>query len=126
MLSTYTSKLNKNIDFYGGVDFRYYKGIHTNEITDLYNGQYYTDSYYRGRVKASNNAAAANPAWQYEKLSVGDVVYRDYDGYVMSEGAFFQMEYNKDKLSWLVRCRIQDTGERTASITTRSTKNRRH
>ena len=32
-----------------------YKGIHTNEITDLYNGEYYTDSYYRGRVKAANN-----------------------------------------------------------------------
>ncbi len=110
LLSTYTSKLNKNIDFYGGVDFRYYKGIHTNEITDLYNGQYYTDSYYRGRVKASNNAAAANPAWQYEKLSVGDVVYRDYDGYVMSEGAFFQMEYNKDKLAAFVAGSLSNTG----------------
>ena len=110
LLSTYTTKINENIDFYGGSDFRYYKGIHTNEITDLYNGSYYTDSYYRGRVKAANNAAAANPAWKYEKLGVGDVVYRDYDGHVMSEGVFFQAEYNKDKLATFIAGSLSNTG----------------
>lgn len=110
LLSTYTTKINESIDFYGGIDFRYYKGIHTNEITDLYNGEYYTDSYYRGRVKAANNAAAANPSWQYEKLGVGDVVYRDYDGHVMSEGVFFQAEYNKDKLSTFIAGSLSNTG----------------
>ena len=110
LLSTYTTKLNQYIDFYGGIDFRYYKGIHTNEITDLYNGEYFVDSRYRANVKAANNAAAADPAWQYEKLGVGDVVYRDYDGFVMSEGVFFQAEYNRDKLAAFVAGSLSNTG----------------
>lgn len=110
LLSTYTTKINENIDFYGGIDYRYYKGIHTNEITDLYSGEYYTDSYYRKNVKAANNPKAADPNWKYEKLGVGDVVYRDYDGYVMSEGAFFQLEYNKDKIAAFVAGSISNTG----------------
>ena len=76
LLSTYTTKFGKYIDFYGGVDFRYYKGTHTNEISDLYGGQYFMDST-RGDVLASNNSAAADPMWKYEKLGVGDVVYRE-------------------------------------------------
>ena len=110
LLSTYTTKIGQYVDFYGGVDFRYYKGIHTNEITDLYNGEYYVDSYYRGRVKPAMNAAAADQAWKYEKLGVGDVVYRDYDGHVMSEGAFFQAEFNKDKLAAFVAGSLSNTG----------------
>lgn len=110
LLSTYTTKINDNIDFYGGVDFRYYKGEHTNEITDLYNGEYFTDIYYRSRVLASRNAAAADPNWKYEKLGVGDVVYRDYDGHVLQEGAFFQAEYNKNKLSAFLAGSISNTG----------------
>ena len=44
LISTYTTKIGENIDFYGGVDFRYYKGTHTNEINDLYDGKYFIDS----------------------------------------------------------------------------------
>jgi outer membrane cobalamin receptor len=101
LISTYTTKLNPNIDFYGGVDFRYYKGVHTNEIIDLFGGDYYMDIE-RGDVLPANNAAAADPTWKYEKLGIGDVVYRDYDSHVLEEGAFFQMEYSKDKLSAFV------------------------
>ena len=42
------------------------------------------DSSTRSGVSAANNIAAANPTWKYEKLGVGDVVYRDYDGHVVS------------------------------------------
>ena len=108
LLSTYTTKFGKYIDFYGGVDFRYYKGTHTNEISDLYGGQYFMDST-RGKVLAENNIAAADPMWKYEKLGVGDVVYRDYDGHVMQEGAFFQSEFNKDKLSAFVAGSLSNT-----------------
>ena len=108
LLSTYTTKFGKYIDFYGGVDFRYYKGTHTNEISDLYGGQYFMDST-RGDVLAENNIAAADPMWKYEKLGVGDVVYRDYDGHVMQEGAFFQSEFNKDKLSAFVAGSLSNT-----------------
>lgn len=35
LLSTYTTKFGENFDFYGGIDLRYYKGLHQNVITDL-------------------------------------------------------------------------------------------
>ena len=87
-LSTYTTKLSQNIDFYGGLDLRYYKGTHTNVITDLYGGDFFID-------KTSLPSST-------KKLYVGDIVYRDYDGYVASEGLFGQAEYNKDGLSAFV------------------------
>ena len=30
-------------DVYGGIDLRYYKGKHYNEIVDLYGGKYFID-----------------------------------------------------------------------------------
>lgn len=108
LLSTYSTKFG-DFDFYGGVDFRYYKGTHTNEISDLYGGAYYLDPD-RGKVKVANNANAADPTWRYQKLGVGDVIYRDYDGYVLQEGAFFQLEYNKDKLAAFVAGSLSNTG----------------
>ncbi len=107
-ISNYTTKIGEYIDFYGGVDFRYYKGTHTNEIIDLYDGEYFMDST-RGDVIAANNKNASNPAWRYQKLGVGDVVYRDYDGHVMQEGAFFQAEYSKDKISAFVSGSLSNT-----------------
>lgn len=93
LLSTYTSKIGKDIDFYGGIDFRYYKGTHTNEIQDLFGGQYYIDETRIEDVDEENNANAASDAWRYEKLGVGDVIYRDYDSHIIQGGAFFQGEY---------------------------------
>jgi hypothetical protein len=109
LLSTYTTKFGEYLDFYGGIDFRYYKGLHQNIITDLFSGQYYVDSN-RDNVLASNNAAANDPAFRNQKLGVGDVIYRDYDGYVMSEGVFAQLEYNRDKISTFVAGGLSNTG----------------
>ena len=109
LLSTFTTKLGENIDFYGGLDFRYYKGTHTNELSDLYGGKYFLDES-REKVKAVNNALAGTPEYVKKKLQVGDVVYRDYDGYAMSEGVFAQAEYNKDKLSAFLAGSISNTG----------------
>lgn len=50
------------IDFYGGIDFRYYKGTHTNELSDLYGGKYFLDES-REKVKAVNNALAGTPEY---------------------------------------------------------------
>lgn len=91
-LSTYNTKIGQYIDFYGGVDLRYYKGIHTNVITDLYGGNFFIDN-------TSLRPLLSNTDWKTKKLGVGDVVYRDYDGFVASEGLFGQAEYNKDGLS---------------------------
>lgn len=90
-LSTFSTKITNNIDFYGGLDLRYYKGIHTNVITDLYGGSFFIDPTTRPLV--------ADKSFETRKLGVGDVVYRDYDGYVLNEGIFAQAEYNKNGLS---------------------------
>lgn len=108
LLSTYTRKFKDIIDFYAGVDVRYYKGIHTNEIIDLYNGDYYIDRY-RANVKVGNNAAAADPTFAQKKLQVGDVVYRDYDGHVMQEGVFGQVEANLNQVNAFVSASVSNT-----------------
>ena len=108
LLSTYSDTFFDLIDFYGGIDFRYYKGTHTNEIIDLYGGEYYMDSC-RGDVSATNNSKAGDSEWLYEKLGVGDVVYRDYDGFVMQEGGFFQAEYSKEALTAFVSGSLSNT-----------------
>ncbi|MCD8029724.1 MAG: carboxypeptidase-like regulatory domain-containing protein [Bacteroides sp.] len=110
LLSTYTKEVNPNFSFYAGVDGRYYIGTHTNEIIDLYNGEYYIDRY-RNNVKAANNAAANDPTWAKEKLGVGDVVYRDYDGHVLQGGVFGQGEYTNDKISAFVSAAVNMTSQ---------------
>jgi hypothetical protein len=95
LLSTYTTKITENISFFGGLDFRYYKGIHTNELVDLYGGNFFIDA-------TSNRALLTSTDWKTQKLSVGDMVYRDFDGFVRNEGIYMQAEYNKDALSAFV------------------------
>ena len=109
LVSTYTTKFGEYVDFYGGVDFRYYKGTHTNEISDLFGGKFFIDYDSRKNVKVANNAAAADPNFVHQKLTIGDVVYRDYDGYTVSEGAFAQAEYKKDKLSAFLSGSLSNT-----------------
>ena len=108
LVSTYTNRFFDCLDVYGGVDLRYYKGMHTTVISDLFGGDYFIDSS-RGNVKAENNKKAADPMWKYEKLGVGDVVYRNYDGHVLQEGLFGQAEYNKDSWSAFVSASVSAT-----------------
>lgn len=108
LMSTYTRAIGEYINVYGGIDFRYYNGKHTNELVDLYGGDYYID-YYRSQVKDVNNVNVADPDWVNRKLKVGDVVYRDYDGYVMQEGVFGQAEYNRNALSVFVSAAVSNS-----------------
>lgn len=101
-LSTYSTTVAEKISLYGGVDFRYYKGVHRVELSDLFGGDFYCDTRYRSNVSVANNIAAADPNFVNEKLGVGDVVYRDYDGYVTQGGIFAQAEYNSGPLSVFV------------------------
>lgn len=111
LLSTYTIKFGENFDFYGGIDFRYYKGLHQDILTDLFGGTYFIDSYNRKNVTAENNpAVGGNSAYINQKLNVGDVLRRDYDGFVMYEGVFAQLEYNQDKLSAFISGGASNTG----------------
>ncbi len=102
LLPVYTTKLNSNIDFYGGLDLRYYAGVHDAVIVDLMGGDYFIDTDSRGKVKYKTiNGIPANqdPSFVNEKLGVGDIVYRDNTGYVTQEGVFAQAEYTEDKLN---------------------------
>jgi outer membrane cobalamin receptor len=108
ILSTYTTTVAQIIDVYGGIDTRYYKGVHTNELVDLYGGDYYIDRY-RNNVLAENFAGAGTEAFRMKKLQVGDVVYRDYDGHVFQAGGFGQAEYNVGSLSAFVSGSLSNT-----------------
>ncbi len=99
VISTYKNQINDDWDVYGGLDFRWYRGDHSTVITDLLGGTYFMDDQDRSNVNVANNAKAANPSWAYEKLFVGDKVYRDYSGYVVQEGVFGQAEYNHGPVS---------------------------
>lgn len=95
LVSTYKNELIENhLNLLVGLDVRYYVGLHQTKISDLFNGQYYIDDSSRKSVLASNNSAAADPNWQYQKLGVGDIVYRDYTGHVAQEGLYAQLEYS--------------------------------
>ena len=97
LLSTYSNKITDEIELQGGVDFRYYKGIHKTKIVDLLGGSFLVDP-----QRAIDGKYKDNIEWVNEKLTVGDIVYRNYDGFVMQEGVFGQAEYSKDKLSAFV------------------------
>jgi len=101
LLSTYTKQVDKSLELSGGVDLRYYKGTHTNVITDLYGGNFFIDNTPRSHF--------TNTDYLYKKLTVGDVVYRDYDGFVMSEGVFGQAEYTMDAMNTFVSGSVSNT-----------------
>lgn len=98
LVSTYQNKFADIIDFSVGIDLRYYKGMHNAVVSDLMGGTYFIDAT-RSSVKAANNSAANDPAWLTEKLGIGDIAYRNYNGYVVQEGAFVQAEYNENNWS---------------------------
>lgn len=88
VLSTLSSQVMENVEFTGGVDFRYYQGEHFTEVTDLLGGQYVLD-----RDDENNPLNTAG---------VGDIIdYHDI-GTVLWEGLFAQAEYSKDALSAFV------------------------
>lgn len=94
-ISNYKTEINENLSVTGGIDIRYYYGMHTNEISDLYNGAYFIDS--SSRASSNNQRTFATPeaklAYQNQKLGVGDVVYRDWDSRIWQEGVYAQAEY---------------------------------
>ncbi len=112
LVSTYKGDfLDDKLSITGGIDMRYYIGKHQTKLCDLYNGEYYIDDSSRSTVKPYNNAAAADPNWKYQKLGVGDVVYRDFDGYTLQEGLFAQAEYTclDKKLTAVVAASVNNT-----------------
>lgn len=94
LISTYKNEIIPNkLTLLGGIDIRYYVGHHDNRIIDLYSGDYFMDDSSRKNVKVVNNSAAADPNWRYQKLGIGDVVYKNFTGYTHQEGIYGQAEY---------------------------------
>ena len=113
LVSTYQNKFfDGKLNFLAGIDLRYYIGYHDNKIIDLYDGEYFMDDSSRKNVKPENNAAALDPNWKYQKLGVGDVVYRNYEGRTNQEGAYVQGELNlfKKKLNLVLSASLSNTG----------------
>lgn len=100
LLSTFSSQAFGCVDWFAGIDSRYYKNQHTNEIVDLFGGEYYIDPC-RSEVNISNNAFATEE-WKNQHLGVGDVVYRDYDSYILQNGFFAQAEYNRYNINTFI------------------------
>lgn len=95
VLSTLKTDLTENITLLGGLDLRWYKGIHFTELTDLLGGQYFADD---GNV---NNPNAL--------VQVGDKYDYYNDGLVNWYGVFAQGEYSKDKLSAFISLAASNT-----------------
>ena len=95
-LSTLSTELTENIEFIGGIDLRYYKGKHFQEVTDLLGGSYFLDD-------DSNENNLNNTA------QVGDKISYWNDGIVLWEGAFAQVEYSKDDLAAFVSVAASNT-----------------
>jgi len=93
-ISTFTTQFNPNLDFYGGIDLRYYIGEHNRTIKDLLGGKFFIDP-----TREDVSYQEGNDDYIYEKLKAGDIVGRDYDGHVLWEGAFAQAEYSLNKLT---------------------------
>jgi len=106
LLSTYTTKIG-DFNVYGGIDLRYYAGVHSSKIVDLMGGKFFIDNT-RNTVATVNREEYNNPAWYNQRLGVGDIVYRDYTGYVSQGGFFGTAEYSKGSLSSFISASVND------------------
>lgn len=95
IISTLNSKINERFAFVGGLDYRYYKGIHYKKVDDLLGGQFYKDN---SDVNNPNKAAV-----------VGDKIGFYNDAFVNWYGSFAQLKYNEDKFSAFVALNSSNT-----------------
>lgn len=94
-LSTLSTDITEDIELLAGVDLRYYKGKHFQEVTDLLGGQYWFDD--------SNANDPVNLA------QVGDKISYWNDGIVLWEGGFLQAEYTKSDFDAFISLAASNT-----------------
>jgi iron complex outermembrane recepter protein len=83
-LGQFTYEINKKLSASGGVDYRFYKGTHYQEIRDILGGDYY--------INAADKNTASPMKREGDKISLN--TYNNWrDGLVQWAGAFGQMEY---------------------------------
>ncbi|BDD06040.1 TonB-dependent receptor [Aureibacter tunicatorum] len=87
-LSQFSMDLTSDLKLSTGLDLRYYKGQHYQEVGDLIGASHAVD---RGMESAGERI-----------VKEGDKVNYNNDGIVNWQGAFAQLEYSKDKLSTFI------------------------
>lgn len=87
LLST-ANYVKGRMSYSGGLDLRYYKGIHYQEVYDLLGADY-----------VERSSEEMMPGDTKDRLYVGDKTYYHNDGLVRWGGVFFQSEYKTDKLA---------------------------
>lgn len=92
LLSTITHKINDQFNFTGGVDLRYYKGIHYRRVEDLLGlAAFFDDDDVNNPTKYITKTGKDSPEIDYYN-----------DGLVKWGGIFGQLEYSLDKFSAFV------------------------
>jgi len=95
LLSTVSTEVGEGWELLGGIDLRYYKGKHFQEVKDLLGGQYWAD-----------NSNVNDPNRLTRK---GDKINYFNDGLVLWEGGFAQAEYSNDVISAFVSVNASNT-----------------
>jgi iron complex outermembrane receptor protein len=107
LLSTFNYTYSPSITMAGGIDLRDYKGIHYEEIYDLVGADYIKDA-------SDQSMSYLNPdgTFNFKKAMryVGDKINYYNDGLVRWGGAFYQVEYKKERLSAFVNLTAASTG----------------
>ena len=99
-LSSYKNRINEKLTFTGGIDLRYYKGYHTEQIDNLLGGEYF--------LQQSPLAFQT----KNQLLKVGDYTNYYSIGEILWGGTFAQLEYNTDKWSGFLSGSITDEAYR--------------
>ncbi|NME69945.1 TonB-dependent receptor [Flammeovirga aprica] len=94
-LSVYDNQISDKLTFLGGIDVRYYKGLHYREVTDLLGGSFFINN---DDINAPN-----------KRTIEGDKVGYNNDGEVYWLGGFAQLEYSNDRLAAFVSAALSNT-----------------
>jgi hypothetical protein len=105
LLNTTDYKINKNWEFSGGIDLRYYKGEHYRKAYDMLGANEYDDRGKVGPAKLPNDRT--NP--DYRK-SEDDIILYHNDGLVGWGGIFAQTKYKKGNWSSFINVTLAETG----------------
>ena len=105
VLSTLTSKLNESFTLIGGLDWRYYKGIHYRRVENLLGADAYSS---KSNINNPGNIITTEEAAEFGSFGAngykeGNNVLNYYnDGLVNWLGLFTQLEYSANDLSAFV------------------------
>ena len=111
--STYTTTLGQYLNLSAGLDLRYYKGTHYEEVKDLLGADYVYDPYTANLAVGSRSGDINNPN---HRAVVGDKIDYYNKDYVMSGGAFAQAEYAKDDFSAFITLSGSGTGDKRTDL----------